>query len=114
MPLGSQYYGTYQVTTTISTVPNLSGSMVVPDPNNNNNIVYTISGGSGQSVPATIDGNGYISFSINAGSPVRNCPFNATAWNPNGPNGTKVWSGPCNNGTPSAAGTLGTWRATGS
>jgi hypothetical protein len=106
MSIGSTYHGSYNSTVEQRTAMN--GVLLVPDPNNSNNVLYELSGvASAYSATPTINADGSISFSFQRNGVTYS--FSGT-WSPgNGLPGTKGWSG---TGTgPSAAHVPGSWTA---
>jgi hypothetical protein len=83
----SKFHGNYSSSVT-SISPNPSGSLVVPAPGSTNDVQYTVTGGTAQTVSCNIDSNDCITFSIsfNGGS----CDFSASSWGSTG-----TWSGSC-------------------
>jgi hypothetical protein len=89
MSIPSKCHGTY--TSSVSNMtPNPSGTLVVPSPNSSDQVQYTVTGGTAQSVSCSVDSNDRISFSIsfNGGS----CSFSASSW---GTSPTSNWEGSC-------------------
>lgn len=107
MPIPSKFHGNY--TSSVSNMsPNPSGTLVVPAPGSTDDVQYTVTGGTAQTVHCTINSSDCITFSIsfNNGS----CDFSATSWGATG-----TWSGACwippNN--PPASGNWGANRGVG-
>jgi len=103
--IAGRFTGTYN--STVDTVSTMNGTLVVPDPNNSNNVLYTVSAdGTSYSVTPTFSGN-LISFSF-----VKNgvtYSYSATSWTPSRSPSGGEW-----NGTGSGPGLTeqeGSWKA---
>jgi len=105
--IDSKFYGTY--TSTVQGVSAMNGTLVVPDPSNSNNVLYTLSAdGTSYSVQPAFNGN-LISFSFShSGDPYS---FIATSWTPAGPSSPAEWIGTGSCPTPIEE--QGVWKAKG-
>jgi len=103
--IDSKFNGSY--TSTVTGVSAMDGTLLIPDPTNSNNVVYTLSAdGISRSVAPTFSGN-LISFSFVKNSVAYS--FGANTWTPSGASSGGEWTG--TGSRPDPTGEQGSWTA---
>jgi len=104
--IANQFNGSYS--SSVEGISAMDGTIEIPDPNNSNNVLYTVSAdGSTYSVTPSFTGN-LISVSFSkGGNPYR---YNATTWSPDASGSGGTWTGTAS-GPPSPMAQKGDWTA---